>query len=869
MPKLEITDVQIDNFNETVDKLNKFESGLNIICGANEIGKSTLMSFIKNIFIREKSEGKGYIKCSVDGKDIKLYANKTKLKENEPYLENITAHSFKTGFIIDLDDLVRAKKSDSDELVNTIKDSSGNAVNEKESEYKDYIYGKKQNFALTGTNKPSKPFEQQFNYLKEIDNKIKELQLKEEDYNKACAELEQTEKEIDSLSRQYEYSKILYEKEKILDESQTIKINKILAENKEQLETIRETYGALNAVKQNIHSLNNKLEEYKNIYSEKIEELNRIEPFDSEKLSKFQINPEDLKISKILSDKSKELKNESEQLNRETQACNDRIETIDFELNNIRERLDKLEIKNIEDYTNDLLLIENHLSNYCKLADNMRKDGEICGKDMSFDYSLFFTLLFGGILFASIGALIQHFHESVRYMLILLILVSISGISTAVMQKFQKKSVLKNSYTKELEQSKSTISQIVKKHCIEECSDENFIVRTNCSIDKMKEAVNEYKTLSNEISRIENDKKKEENEITKCSEKLAFINKSLDDTNKEISEFLERVYVSDILNYPEIYEYIRDINIIKTKTEETETELDNIRKLTDKFVELVNNFINECRLENIQTLNKYEPENFEGTLKSIQERFEKNLSDNRLKTELEEKIKKYNNELEKFDEEIKTLQISTDEEYLKELDEDLQKQKEQRALYKKEIETLSQAGSLVELKNKKNAEINRLKNIMDNLIVKEIVYNVIRNSKEKFNEIQPNLVSAEKYLAKITNNKYTKIDFENRNISGENTKEKDWDILSRGTKEQLYLALRLGFANNYSKDREGNPNGLPNLPLIIDDAFVNFDYDRTKSVLKCLEEFSKTNQVLFFTCHTELIQNILKDEKITHSFMRL
>ncbi len=39
MHKLEITDVQIDNYNETVDKLNKFDSGLNVICGANEIGK--------------------------------------------------------------------------------------------------------------------------------------------------------------------------------------------------------------------------------------------------------------------------------------------------------------------------------------------------------------------------------------------------------------------------------------------------------------------------------------------------------------------------------------------------------------------------------------------------------------------------------------------------------------------------------------------------------------------------------------------------------------------------------------------------------------------------------------------------------------
>ena len=79
----EIKEVQIDSYNDTHNKLiNSFVNGLNIICGPNEIGKSTLMTFIKNVFIRKKTDAKGYIKCDVDGDDVTLRVERNKLKEN-------------------------------------------------------------------------------------------------------------------------------------------------------------------------------------------------------------------------------------------------------------------------------------------------------------------------------------------------------------------------------------------------------------------------------------------------------------------------------------------------------------------------------------------------------------------------------------------------------------------------------------------------------------------------------------------------------------------------------------------------------------------------------------------------------------------
>lgn len=68
------------------------------------------------------------------------------------------------------------------------------------------------------------------------------------------------------------------------------------------------------------------------------------------------------------------------------------------------------------------------------------------------------------------------------------------------------------------------------------------------------------------------------------------------------------------------------------------------------------------------------------------------------------------------------------------------------------------------------------------------------------------------------------------------------DELSRGTKEQLYLALRLAYAAEHSRQAEP-------LPVIMDDILVNFDARRAALTAKTLHEYAAEQQVLFFTCH--------------------
>ena len=66
--------------------------------------------------------------------------------------------------------------------------------------------------------------------------------------------------------------------------------------------------------------------------------------------------------------------------------------------------------------------------------------------------------------------------------------------------------------------------------------------------------------------------------------------------------------------------------------------------------------------------------------------------------------------------------------------------------------------------------------------------------------------------------------------------------LSSGTRDQLYLALRLATVEEWV-DRSGP------MPFIVDDILVNFDDDRARATLGVLAQLGSKTQVLLFTHH--------------------
>ncbi len=70
--------------------------------------------------------------------------------------------------------------------------------------------------------------------------------------------------------------------------------------------------------------------------------------------------------------------------------------------------------------------------------------------------------------------------------------------------------------------------------------------------------------------------------------------------------------------------------------------------------------------------------------------------------------------------------------------------------------------------------------------------------------------------------------------------------LSTGTREQLYLAIRLASLLHYRQ--RGEP-----LPVVMDDVLVNFDDDRIRRTVRVLAELPEEVQVLFLTCHESMV----------------
>jgi uncharacterized protein YhaN len=84
--------------------------------------------------------------------------------------------------------------------------------------------------------------------------------------------------------------------------------------------------------------------------------------------------------------------------------------------------------------------------------------------------------------------------------------------------------------------------------------------------------------------------------------------------------------------------------------------------------------------------------------------------------------------------------------------------------------------------------------------------------------------------------------------------------LSTGTRDQLYLALRLASIAHLAAHKEP-------MPLILDDILVHFDDERARAALVALADFAATTQVLFFTHHQRLLD--LATESLPSSRVRV
>lgn len=174
------------------------------------------------------------------------------------------------------------------------------------------------------------------------------------------------------------------------------------------------------------------------------------------------------------------------------------------------------------------------------------------------------------------------------------------------------------------------------------------------------------------------------------------------------------------------------------------------------------------------------------------------------------------------------------------------------------LANLEQSGLYSELKQKYELEKMAVKQLAHKWAVFAAAKDMLNKTIEYNRSVRlPNVLKqAESFFTLLTSNNYTKIflpDAEQTLI----VERKDGsrfiaNELSQATAEQLYISLRLALARHLSSEK--------GLPIIIDDGFVNFDFERTKQVLSLLDEFSQSHQVIFFTCQDHLLPLFEKEQ---------
>ena len=180
------------------------------------------------------------------------------------------------------------------------------------------------------------------------------------------------------------------------------------------------------------------------------------------------------------------------------------------------------------------------------------------------------------------------------------------------------------------------------------------------------------------------------------------------------------------------------------------------------------------------------------------------------------------------------------------------RQEQEATRQRKEVES---SDRIAELETRRNQLAGEVARVFRQWQVYESARVLIEQTLERFErERQPAVFArASERLARVSHGRYTQIrqaeagqDF--RVIDADNRAVPPID-LSRGTREQLYLAVRLGLIEEFAQRGTS-------LPLVLDEILVNFDPDRMGAVAAELARFAEAHQVLLFTCHPEIAERV-------------
>lgn len=342
----------------------------------------------------------------------------------------------------------------------------------------------------------------------------------------------------------------------------------------------------------------------------------------------------------------------------------------------------------------------------------------------------------------------------------------------------------------------------------------------------------------------------------KLSEELQSIEKEIEKYKEKVATFTEK-YEMDVSGSIEeiVYQLVDElkrtqqnngkIGQLKSRLEEINDQLEKLNKKLMVEEENVNELLAKAKVET--------KESFYNKAKEYQE-YQALLDE---KGQFLASIRNAFNEDEDYDKLMSSLD-SWDSEHLNEeienlrqkLKEDTNKIKEvseEKGRLQSEIKKMEEDKSLSDLQQeyaKYQAELgNKVKEWASVSLAKKLLEKTMGVYET---DKQPNVIQrASDYFREMTGDAYKKIiapiGTTNIEVISKDNQQFLPQFLSRGTVEQLFLAMRFALVEEFSKQMT--------LPIILDDIFVNFDRKRLTYTLNMLKQLAETHQIILFTCH--------------------
>ncbi len=199
------------------------------------------------------------------------------------------------------------------------------------------------------------------------------------------------------------------------------------------------------------------------------------------------------------------------------------------------------------------------------------------------------------------------------------------------------------------------------------------------------------------------------------------------------------------------------------------------------------------------------------------------------------------------------------EQRLDEIEDERRDEETARTAKEKEVEHLLDQRTVGDVESELAHVERRLSDVREARDRRMLLAGLLRTADAEFRrKHQPDVIRrASEYLQSITRGRYERLaldEQEDRLVVFEADEVFSQPVgppLSRGTLDQIYLALRLAIIDHLDADRE-------RLPVFLDEVFVNWDRSRRHAAFEILRDMARDRQLFVFTCHPYFAREVAR-----------